>query len=293
MGWTLIECDLSQAELRIAAELARERSMIHAFLNGIDVHWLTAINEISRAGALKELVISTAATALKKKPKKVSYSQAIKTLLEIGHDAAIDINKEWKEYRKKAKAINFGYLYGMWWKKFKAYARDNYGVDVTDEEAQASREAFFDNYSDIPAWHNRQKRYARRHGYVKSLSGRKRRLPAARSAEDTPQRREAERQAVNSPVQSFANEVNLMAALQLRKEFGRKIVRICGTVHDAVLFRVRNDWVERVHNRMLEIMQRPELMDEFDIEMIVPIEADGTVGPWSKGVTIDRWKEAA
>lgn len=286
-GWTLIECDLSQIELRIAAELANEQAMLHAFANNIDVHWLTAIREIARGGGLKDLVLNTARTW--KRDKSLTYAQSIEVLLEMGPDAAAEINPEWKEYRKKAKAINFGYLYGMWWKKFKIYARDNYGVTVTDEEAQASREAFFDAYPGYPNWHDRQRRYVRKHGYVKSLSGRKRRLPEALSAEDTPERREAERQAINSPVQSFANELNLMAALQLREEYSRKVVRICGTVHDAILLRVRNDYVEEVHNRLLEIMRRPKLMDEFGIDIFVPIEGEGKVGPWGDGVPLDKW----
>lgn len=290
-GWTLVQCDLSQAELRIAAELARERNMIHAFVNGIDVHWMTALREIARGGGLVDLVMATARTL--NDGKKLAYSDAIELLLRAGHDAAIEVNKEWKEYRKKAKAVNFGYLYGMWWKKFKIYARDNYGVIISDEEAEQSRVTFFDNYPDLPDWHKRQKKYARRHGYVKSLSGRKRRLPEAKHADDTPERRAAERQAINSPVQSFANEVNLMAAIQLRKEYGRDVVKICGTVHDSVLFRVRNDMLEEVYHRMLEIMRWPALMDEFEIEMSVPIEADGEVGPWGKGMTLERWKEAA
>ena len=290
-GWTLIQCDLSQAELRIAAELAREKTMIHAFTHGIDVHWMTAIREIERGGGLKDLVIGTACQIAKK--NNMSYGDAIQVLIKVGHSACEDVNKEWKEYRKKAKAINFGYLFGMWWKKFKIYARDNYGVIVTDEQAEESRNFFFDTYSGLDPWHKRQRRYVRRHGYVKTLSGRKRRLPEAKSAEQTPQRKEAERQAINSPVQSFANEINLMAAIQLRKEFGRKVVKICGTVHDAVLFRVRNDMVEEVYERMLEIMRWPDLMDEFDIVFSVPIEADGDIGPWGKSISLDRYREVA
>lgn len=288
-GWTLIECDLSQIELRVAAELSGERAMIHAFINGIDIHWLTAIQEISRSGALPDLVISTARTWLNK-GEDPTYSEAIKALLEMGPDVAISIDPRWKEYRKKAKAINFGYLYGMWWKKFKDYARDNYGVIITDSEAEDSREAFFDNYPDLPDWHTRQKRFVNRHGFVSSLSGRKRRLPEAMNPENTPERKAAERQAINSPVQSFANDLNLMAALQLRREFGRSIVRICGTVHDAVLFRVRNDWVDRVYTRMLEIMSGPDLMKTLGISLTVPIEADGSIGPWGKGVSLEKWR---
>ena len=290
-GWTLIQCDLSQAELRIAAELAREKTMIHAFTHGIDVHWMTAIREIERGGGLKDLVIGTACQVAKK--NNMTYGDAVKILLEAGHSACEEVNKEWKEYRKKAKAINFGFLYGMWWKKFKIYARDNYGVTVTDDQAEESRTFFFDTYSGLEPWHKRQKRYVRRHGYVKTLSGRKRRLPAAKAAEATPERKAAERQAINSPVQSFANEINLMAAIQLRKEFGRKVVKICGTVHDAVLFRVRNDMVEEVYDRMLQIMQWPDLMDDFDISMSVPIEADGDIGPWGKGIDLNKYRDVA
>ncbi len=290
-GWTLIQCDLSQAELRIAAELAREPAMTEAFVRGIDVHWLTALREVERSGALADLVISTACNLTGK--NTMTYGDAIQALLEAGHGACEEVDKEWKEYRKKAKAINFGYLYGMWWKKFKEYARDNYGVAVTDEQAEASRVAFFDLYAALDDWHKRQKRYARRHGYVKSLSGRKRRLPDAKLDPSSQESKAAQRQAINSPVQSFANEVNLMAAIQLRKEYGRDVVKICGTVHDAVLFRVRNDMVEEVYERMLKIMQWPELMDDFEIEMSVPIEADGDVGPWGKGLDLNKYRDVA
>lgn len=291
-GWTLIEWDLSQIELRIAAELANETSMLEAFHNKVDVHWLTAIREIERGAGLKDLVIDTARTAKQiHKTTKLTYSDAIEILLEIGPDAAVEINPAWKEHRKKAKAINFGYLYGMWWKKFKLYARDNYGVNVTDDQAQESRVAFFGLYPGYEPWHKKQKRFARSYGYVLSLSGRKRRLPKALLSEDTPQRREAERQAINSPVQSFANELNLMAALQLRSEFGRDRVRICGTIHDSVLAMVKNEYVVPVYKRMLEIMKRPKLMDTLGIRVRVPIEAEGKIGPWSKGVSLDKWRK--
>lgn len=293
-GWELIEADLSQIELRIAAALAEERNMLNAFLTGIDVHWLTALREIARGAGLKDQVIGTAEKWRKKNPSslwsnKLTYGEAIETLLEMGPDAACDIDPAWKELRKKAKAVNFGYLYGMWWKKFKMYARDNYGVTVTDEQAQASREAFFALYPDFEAWHNRQRRYARQEGFVTSLSGRKRRLPKALLRENTPERQEAERQAINSPVQSFANELNLMAALQLRKEFPRRVMNIIGTVHDAILFEVKKEWVPQVAKRILEVMSAPDLMKEFEIELGVPLLAEVKIGPWASGKALEKW----
>lgn len=287
-GWTLIECDLSQVELRVVAEVSGDPQLTYAFTHDIDVHWLTAIGEIERGGGLKDLVLDTARTW--KQDKKLNYSQSIKILLEMGPDEAVSINKEWKEYRKKAKATNFGYVYGMWWKKFKDYARDNYGIHLSDEEAEESRNSFFSKYAALPAWHKRQKRFANRHGYVPSMTGRKRRLPDAQGSDEAA-RKAAERQAVNSPIQSYASDHNLMAALQLREEYSRKHVRICGTVHDAILLRVRNSHVEEVYLRLLEIMKHPKLMDVLDIEFTVPLEADGSIGPWGAGVSLEEWKD--
>lgn len=306
-GWVLVEMDLSQIELRIAAELANEYNLLSVFHAGGDPHWQTAIREIERGAGYKDEIKRTAALHREyagKKPKKMNYSEAVEYVLKMGGDAAVETvsrweettkaNRafiDWKETRKKAKAINFGYLYGMWWKKFKLYARDNYGVEVTDDEAQASRVAFFELYSAFEKWHEKQKRFAQVNGYVRSLSGRKRRLPAAAAGRDSPQRREAQRQAINSPVQSFANELNLMAALQMRKEFGYDYFRIVGTVHDAVLMMIREDMVQHVWDRGLEIMSHPELLDDFEIELGVPIEAEAKVGPWGAGKDIVKWLE--
>jgi len=291
-GWTLLEMDLSQIELRIAAELANEYNLLSVFNSGGDPHWQTAIREIERGAGYKKEIIETVKLHHKhegKEYEKMSYSQAVEYILAIGGDVAADMMSMWKEVRKKAKAINFGYLYGMWWKKFKIYARDNYGVDVTDEEAQASREAFFELYSGFPKWHEKQRRFAQVNGYVRSPSGRKRRLPAATVGRDTPERREAQRQAINSPVQSFANELNLMAALQMRKEFSWNWFRPCGTVHDATLMWVRDDKLQYVWDRGLEIMSGPELLTDFEIKLSVPICADAKAGPWGAGKDLQKW----
>lgn len=306
-GWTLMEMDLSQIELRIAAELANEENLLQIFFEDGDPHWQTAIREIERGGGRKKEMIKTAKAHHKmegKKYKKMKYHEAVEYVLSIGGDEAVNAVKHWtetkqlkeafvnwKEDRKKAKAINFGYLYGMWWKKFKLYARDNYGVEVTDKEAEASRVAFFDLYPAFPKWHKRQRRFANANGYVRSLSGRKRRLPHAMSHRDTPQRREAERQAINSPVQSFANELNLMAALEMAKYFPKKAFRIVGTVHDAILMMVRNDHVKAVWDHGLRIMSGPELLQKFEIDLKVPICADGTIGPWGAGISYEKWIE--
>ena len=126
---------------------------------------------------------------------------------------------------------------------------------------------------------------------MRTFTGRKRRLPDAMMYEDTPARGEAERQSINSPVQGFANEINLMAALQLWREYNRKPVHIIGTVHDAVLVEVKDNYVEEVHNRLLTIMRRPDMFDDFEIKFRTPIEAEAKIGAWSKGVSIEEWRK--
>lgn len=284
-GWSIVEGDLSQIELRIVAELSRIPAMMEAFLNGVDIHWLTAIREIERGAGQGDLIKKT---ARKLTGKSLSYSEALEAVLEAGPDTCVDIDIVWKEVRKKAKAINFGYVFGMWWKKFKIYARDNYDVHLTDRQARDSRIAFFDLYP-LEGWHSKQKSFARMNGFVRSLTGRKRRLLEAQSPDDTPQRAEAWRQAINSPVQSLASDLNLMVLLQMAREFPRQHVKPLITVHDSILLEVRNSWVERVSHRFEEIMRGPELLKTFEISFKVPIMGETKIGAWGSGVSLKKW----
>ena len=283
--WEVVEADLSQIELRIAAELANEPAMLHAFATGVDIHWITALDNVD-----PDQVVEVA-EKLSRRNSRMSFTEAKEYLLKIGIDAVTDKFPEWKEIRKKAKAINFGYLYGMWWKKFMIYARDNYGVKVKPAQAQQSRNKYFKTFAALEDWHKRQKSFARRNGYVRSLSGRKRRLPDAMSPYDTPQRGEAERQAINSPVQSFANELNLMAALEIHSLYSKDI-KIIGTVHDAILMRIRKTKIAELVPKVMDIMSWPKLMTVLKIDISVPIEAEVKIGPWGKGISLDKYLRA-
>jgi len=303
LGFQLFDMDLSQIEMRISAELSGDQVLLGIFERDEDVHWMTATKEIARGGGMAEEVMKTAKLFVEKYPKtlwlkqvgdlrRMDYGTAMQIVYRMGPDLAAELMPVWKELRKKAKAINFGYLFGMWWKKMIDYARDNYGVHLTEKQAQESRKSFFSTYPALAPWHERQKRYAMRHGYVRSLTGAKRRLPDAQSPEDSPKRGEAQRQAINSPVQRFACELNFMVLLQLVEEFGLDVVRPIGTVHDAILAEVRDDYVERVYTRVDEIMRHPKMLDELGIRMRVPIKGEAKIGPWSKGVSLDKWKKA-
>jgi DNA polymerase-1 len=58
-----------------------------------------------------------------------------------------------KADRQLAKAVNFGLLYGMGAKNFRVYARSKYGVELTEDQAQQYRNAFFDLYPALRSWH--------------------------------------------------------------------------------------------------------------------------------------------
>jgi uracil-DNA glycosylase family 4 len=287
-GWELWEADLSQIELRIIAELSDDPTMRETFRAGRDIHWTTALREIERGVGHVQLVLSTA-TTLAQRPIK-DYSKAIATLLDAGPDAAAEIDKKWKDLRYGAKAVNFGFSFGMWWKRFKLYARDTYGLEITDKQAQQSRIAFFQLYSRLPNWHELQKRLARLQGHVRSLDGQKRRLPDAQASYDSPEKQEAYRQAINSPVQCFAAKINWMILLQLAEEFPWTIFRPIATVHDSILAEIRDDQVERIAARYLEIVKCPQLFEVLHIELSIPFDGDCKIGPWGSGVGVAKWR---
>jgi DNA polymerase-1 len=189
-----------------------------------------------------------------------------------------------KEERKKAKAVNFGYIYSMGPAKFVTYAFDNYGLTITLEEAEKDRESFFEDYPALRPWHDRQRRLAQRYHRVQSPLGRVRHLPDILSG-DKEVRAESERQAINSPVQSTASDLMLFSLIKLNQIMPERQARVVGTVHDSILFEVKEEHVDkwcRVIKETMEDMDRVERT--FKTEITVPIVADIEVGThWGEG----------
>ena len=197
-----------------------------------------------------------------------------------------------KEQRKKGKAINFGFIYGMGAKKFKEYARDNYGQDFTEEESQTIRKKYFRLYKALPEWHKRQRAFVHRKGYVRNLIGRKRRLPDALRDEITNDDRikiaQAERNSINSPVQSLASDLNLSAFIALCEKFpDDSMMKPEGTIHDAIAVIARKEIAEDVCYWMKYYMEHSPVFEKLGIKLSIPIEAEVEVGAWGKGVV---WK---
>jgi DNA polymerase I-like protein with 3'-5' exonuclease and polymerase domains len=192
--------------------------------------------------------------------------------------------------RFQAKAINFGFIYGMGWRKFVGYAKTQYGVDFTDQEAQETRTAFFETYPALPGWHAMTRRYVREHGFVRSYSGRVRHLPMVWSSDEAIAQ-EAERQAINSPVQEFASSLGIMSMGRIDQEVDSRCLAITGFVHDALYALVPLEYVEWGAKTLKYYMESNPLDEWFDLRLRLPIVAD--VGFGLNGGTTHEMKGLA
>lgn len=239
-GWWFLQADYSQVELRIAAFLAREITMIRAYQNGLDIHTITA----ARVTGLPELGLP-------------------------------------KEIRKKVgKPVNFGFLYGMGWSKFISTAFENYGSHFTEEEARAARKAYFDLYPGLLPWHAKQRALVNKYGRVQSPLGRTRNLPDIYSPEQAV-KAEAERQAINSPVQGFASDLAVLSMIEINKEIRKRDLpaRCLGLVHDAINMEIRQDAAAEVMPLVKDVMEDMSIVErKFGVHVDVPIVADLSLG---------------
>jgi len=93
---------------------------------------------------------------------------------------------------------------------------------------------------------------------------------------------EAERQAINSPVQSFASDMTMLSMILIQEKLQRKGIdgRFISTVHDALLFEIRNKHVARALPIIKSTMENLPLERKFGVVLDVPIVADLKVGKY-------------
>jgi uracil-DNA glycosylase family 4 len=285
-GWTFCALDIATAEMRIAAHLARDPEMMRCFVDDIDVHWRTMIEtlSISQQSEWTDLVFDTAEKLDGK--TYAHYSAALERMFEAGPKACIEVEPKWYEGRTRAKATNFGFIFGMYEKKFIEMAEKDYGWKPSYSEAKNARRAYFRLYSRLEDWHKKTKRLARTNGHVRCLTGRLRRLPGIQ-AKDKGVRMENERQAVNSGVQAMIGDYKAMLLIQIHQTFPRNKVRLVGEHHDSVLTIVKNEYIDECVPKMLKMAKRPKLMETFKIKLNVPMEGEAELGPWGKGEKYD------
>lgn len=184
--------------------------------------------------------------------------------------------------RQQGKAGNFGLLFGMSVPGLIEYADNVYGVVFDEPEAARVHEAFFTTWDGIRAWHQKSVSRAQRYGQVVSPIGRVRRLPNISSPIEY-YRGQAERQAINSPVQGFASDLMQTATASITGVLpGHQAVAGAfpvATVHDSLVLEIdENDW-ERITDacmdRMIGLNRELKAMD---CDFQVPLEANATCG---------------
>ena len=197
-----------------------------------------------------------------------------------------------KAQRTAAKAINFGYLYGMQAKSFVEYAALSYGQTFSLEEATHIRQKFFEEYHELPRYYHDTQNALIQDGYVTSIMGR--RYKVSYKALFFPDgRQKYMRRVINFPVQSAASDIMLCALCEIHDTFSNDIVKMCATVHDSAILLVHKD--KNFRDNVLKIqsiMQHPKRVGSMiRVKWDVPLVADIECGPWGKGIDLDEYCE--
>lgn len=192
----------------------------------------------------------------------------------------VQVPKDTIVLRRNGKVIvlpncNFGFLYGMSAKTFQDYGK-GYGLSLTLEDCEHLRENFFNSYPTLIEWHKNCVEFARANGYTWSPIGRKRFLPDINSS-NFKLRGQAERQSINSGVQGFASDMctSALADIVFSDEIDHDRCIVLGSVHDAILFEIRDDYVDEVSPIINRLMEKPSIIEGIDIP--IPIVADSEV----------------
>jgi DNA polymerase-1 len=233
-GMKLVSLDYSQIELRLAAHIAQVEPLRQAFLDGQDIHAITA-------------------------------AQVFDIPVE-GMDPMV---------RRKAKAINFGIIYGI-----SAFGLANQ-LGIPQAEAKAYIQAYFERYPGIRDYMERTKAACKEQGFVTTLFGRKVHVPGIR--DKNPARRNfSERAAINAPIQGSAADVIKRAMIRVPGALaGAKLkARMLLQVHDELMFEVPEAEVEATIALVKQVMEGACLPV---LELSVPLVVDaGVANNWAE-----------
>ena len=195
-----------------------------------------------------------------------------------------------KPERTRAKAANFGYLYGMQPATFVQYAKIGYGVDMSLEEAARIRNSFFEANFELHKYYKDTQDALLAQGFVTSIMGRRYKVGFKHLAFPD-QRNLYMRKILNFPVQSAASDWALCALYEIYKTFSQDEVKICATVHDSIIMEIRkNENFSTNIQKIQSIMQSPKLAKNYITKTVdLPIVADIEIGPWGIGVGLEEY----
>ena len=156
------------------------------------------------------------------------------------------------EMRRRAKVINFGILYGMGVNALRAQ------LGSTTAEAHQYLEDYFSTFKTLSEYLESTRGFARKHGYTETLFGRRRQFPEMKSSLPYV-RAQAERMAINAPLQGTQSDIIKLAMVRvdemLEKEGALDDAYLLLQVHDELVYEIRTGRVEELGAKIKEIME--------------------------------------
>ncbi len=186
---------------------------------------------------------------------------------------SLDIEEVSSEQRRRAKAINFGLIYGM-----SAFGLAKQ-LDMGRNEAQNYMNVYFERYPGVLEYMESTRNAASEQGYVETLFGRRLYLPDIKSRNGL-RRKAAERAAINAPMQGTAADIIKLAMIAVDgwvQQQPEGDVRLLMQVHDELVFEVKESALETVTASVKALMEQAATLD-------VPLIADTGYG--------DNWDQA-
>ncbi|MGR5363558.1 DNA polymerase I [Vibrio mediterranei] len=185
----------------------------------------------------------------------------------------VDIDRVTSEQRRRAKAINFGLIYGM-----SAFGLSKQ-LGIPRGEAQQYMDTYFERYPGVMQYMEDTRSLAAEKGYVETIFGRRLHLPEIKSRNGM-RRKAAERAAINAPMQGTAADI-IKKAMLLVDEWvqaeGEGKVKLLMQVHDELVFEVESSSLSEIESKIQKLM-------ESAAELEVPLVAEAGHG--------DNWDQA-
>lgn len=164
---------------------------------------------------------------------------------------SVDLAAVNKEQRRRAKAVNFGLIYGM-----SAFGLAKQ-LGIERQEAQAYIDLYFQRYPGVLDYMDRTRKLAHEQGYVETLFGRRLYLPDI-NASNMMRRKAAERTAINAPMQGTAADIikkSMIAVAHWQNSQPQPQARMIMQVHDELVFEVHQDALEASQKTIRQLME--------------------------------------
>lgn len=264
-NWYLFSADFAQLELRVGAYLSKDKTMIKEIQKGVDLHTRNAVRFGTILGFLPEDMTEKKFNEIRnyKAPKdwQKKYKGNKKKLEEIEeliHQANI-----YSEHRTFAKTLGFGLNYGM---DANTLAQQ-FSLDVDD--VQDMIDLYFEKYHYLYDWREEIKAQSIEEGVlILPETGRRRRFTQASEWFNSDYSHQCKkrdfdiggihRQAMNFPIQGYANEIYTEGKLKLEKELRKRKMksRILLSIHDGLVGEGPKEEMELVGQLAVQCMER-------------------------------------